>query len=96
MTKPIGYFCSNTMPGDTGLLVDMQQSWGSTFEALNNAQRLWMVQLIALNLFQNDPDSRLDSPRDAELDEVKERLNELSRSDLLGLLEALVNQIKGN
>ncbi len=96
MTKPIGYFCSGTMPGDTGLLADMQESWGSTFESLNNAQRLWMIQEIGLTLFQNDPDSLLDSPRDAELEEVKERFDELSRGQLLGLLDALVAQVKGN
>jgi hypothetical protein len=96
MTKPLGYFCSGTMPGDTGLLADMQESWGSTFEVLNNAQRLWMVQLIGLALFQNDPDSTLDSPRDSEIEEVTERFDELSRSDLLGLLDALVAQLKGN
>jgi hypothetical protein len=84
------------MPGDTGLLADMQESWGSTFESLNNAQRLWMIQEIGLTLFQNDPDSLLDSPRDAELEEVKERFDELSRGQLLGLLDALVAQVKGN
>lgn len=96
MTKPIGYYCSGTMPGDRGLLADMQESWGSTFGSLNNAQRLWLIQQIGWSLFQDDPDSHLDSPRDAELEEVKERFEELSRSDLLGLLEALVAQVKGN
>ena len=84
------------MPGDTGLLADMQESWGSTFEALNNAQRLWIIEQVSWSLFENEPDSHLDSPRDAELQEVKERFEELSRSDLLGLLEALIAQVKGN
>lgn len=84
------------MPGDTGLLADMQESWGSTFEALNNAQRLWMIQQVSWSLFQDDPDSHLDSPRDAETEEVVQRLDELSRGQLLGLLDALVAQVKGN
>ncbi|MBN3925636.1 hypothetical protein [Nostoc sp. NMS4] len=96
MTKPIGYFCSGTMPGDTGLLADMQESWGSTFEAINNAQRLWMIQQISSTLSQNYLESNLDSPRDSEVKEVAERLDELSPGQLLGLLDALVAQVKGN
>ena len=96
MTKPIGYFCSGAMPGDTGLIADMQESWGSTFEALNNAQRLWIIQLVGQTLFQADPNSVLDSPHDEEIEEATERLEELSRYELLSLLEALVSQIKSS
>ncbi len=96
MTKPIGYFVSGTMPGDTGLLADMQESWGSTFEAINNAQRLWMIEQISSTLSQNYPESNLDSPRDSEIKEVAERLDELSPGQLLGLLDALVAQVKSN
>lgn len=96
MTKPIGYFVSGTMPGDTGLLADMQESWGSTFEAINNAQRLWMIEQISSTLSQNYPESNLDSPRDSEIKEVADRLDELSPGQLLGLLDALVAQVKSN
>jgi len=84
------------MPGDTGLLADMQESWGSTFEAINNAQRLWMIEQISSTLSQNYPESNLDSPRDSEIKEVAERLDELSPGQLLGLLDALVAQVKSN
>ena len=84
------------MPQDEGLIADMQSSWGSTFDALNNAQRLWILQSVGLNLFNADPNSILNSEHDDEIEEAIERLDELSRSDLLGLLEALVGQIKNN
>jgi hypothetical protein len=96
MTKPIGYFCSGAMPGDTGLIADMQESWGSCFEALNNSQRLWIIQQVGLTLFQADPNSVLDSPDDEEIEEATERLEELSRYELLSLLFALVSQVKTN
>ena len=96
MSKPIGYFCSGAMPGDEGLISDMQQSWGSCFEALNNAQRLWIIQLVGQTLFQADPNSTLDSPHDEEIEEATERLEELPRYELLSLLEALVSQVKSS
>ena len=96
MTKPIGYFCSGAMPQDEGLIADMQSSWGSTFEVLNNAQRLWMLQSVGLNLFNADQNSTVNSEHDDEIEEAIERFDELSESDLLGLLEALVGQLKNN
>ena len=94
MTKPIGYFCSGSMPGDTGLIADMQESWGSTFEALNNAQRLWIIHQVGLHLFMSDPEHSQDREHDHEVEEVTERLDELNRYELLALLEAVVNQVR--
>jgi len=96
MTKPIGYFCSGSMPGDTGLIADMQESWGSTFEALNNAQRLWIIHQVGLHLFMADQEHSQDREHDEEVEEATERLNELNRYELLSLLEALVSQVKSN
>lgn len=78
------------------LLDEMKESWGQTFEALNNAQRLWMLQSVGLNLFNADSNSTLNSEHDDEIEEAIERLDELLRSDLLELLEALVGQLKTN
>ena len=94
MTKPIGFFCSGAMPGDTGLIAEMQDAWGSTFAALNNAQRLWIIHQTGLHLFLADPEHSQDREHDDEVEDVTERLNELSHSELLGLLEALVSQVK--
>ena len=38
MTKFLGYYCG-AFPKDESLLNDMVESWGGTFEKLNNAQR---------------------------------------------------------
>lgn len=78
------------------LLDDMKESWGSTFDALNNAQRLWILQSVGAYLFNADPNSILDSEHDEEIEEAIERFDELSNNDLLGLLEALVGQLKSN
>lgn len=96
MTKPLGYFCDGAMPGDTGLIAEMQNCWGSTFEALNNAQRLWIIHQIGYVLFEAHPEHSEDREHDDEVEEVIERLNELPRSELLGLLEALVAQVKSS
>ena len=81
---------------DFTLLDEMKESWGQTFETLNNAQRLWILQAVGSYLFNTDPNSTLDSEHDSEIEEAIERFDELSRSDLLGLLEALVGQLKSN
>jgi len=81
---------------ENSLLDEMKESWGQTFEELNNAQRLWILQSVGLTLFQADPDSVLDSEHDSEIEEATERLDELSRYELLALLEALVAQVKSN
>ncbi|MBW4607341.1 MAG: hypothetical protein KME22_08965 [Hassallia sp. WJT32-NPBG1] len=94
MTKPIGYFCSGAMPGDTGLIAEMQDAWGSTFAALSNTQRLWIIHQTALHLFMADPTHCDDREHDDEVEDVTERLAEISYSECLGLLEALVSQVK--
>lgn len=91
--KTLGYY-AGAFPNDEGLLNDMTESWGGTFEALNNAQRLWLVRSIANLLFEQHPMSEEDAENDEEVEEVIERLDELSQGDMLGLLEALVAQLK--
>jgi len=78
------------------LIDEMKESWGQTFEALNNAQRLWMLQSVSSYLFNADPNSTLNSEHDQEIEEAIERFDELSRYELLALLEALVAQVKSN
>ncbi|MBW4504865.1 MAG: hypothetical protein KME57_36315 [Scytonema hyalinum WJT4-NPBG1] len=93
MSKPIGYFCNHT-PGDSGLLGDMEESWGSTFEQLNNSERLWMLFSLIGNI-------TADASENYEPGEIREyivpaieRFGELSFSDQLGLAQALIEQIK--
>ncbi|OKH47309.1 hypothetical protein NIES2101_24020 [Calothrix sp. HK-06] len=93
MPKFVGYYCG-AFPKDEGLLNDMVETWGGTFEKLNNAQRLWIVKSIANVLFEQHPMSEQDAPNDSEVEEVIERLNELMPGDMVGLLEALIAQIK--
>jgi len=78
------------------LIDEMKESWGETFDALNNAQRLWMLQSVGSYLFNADPNSTLNSEHDEEIEEAIERFDELSRYELLALLEALVAQVKSS
>lgn len=93
MSKFLGYYCGK-FPSEDGLLADMVESWGGTFEKLNNAQRLWILKNTAENLFYKDPNSEQDLPNDYQVEEALERLDELSDGDKLGLIEALTAQLK--
>jgi ATP-dependent RNA circularization protein (DNA/RNA ligase family) len=91
MTKPIGFFTSYT-PGDGGLLQDMEESWGATFEALTPYQRAYLIAAVSTEIFSQYESE--DNENDSEVEEVTERLGELGFGDLLGLMEALINQAK--
>lgn len=90
MTKPIGYY-TNYAPGQEGLLADMQETWGSSFEKLNEAERAWMIYQLGYQLWQDAEGSVNES---VELG-VQRAQVELKNWDKLGLVAALVDQIKG-
>lgn len=86
--KPIGYYTAYT-PGDEGLLAEMQEAWGAQFQKLKNTERLWMIVKLAEDVCAEQEDDIR-----ASVEEAMTRLDELSASDKLGLIEALVNQAK--
>ncbi len=91
MTKPLGYFCSGAMPGDTGLIAEMQESWGTQFQNLNQQQRFWMLMRLAEDFCaaEGEPESDFDS----EVEEAESRFKELSPGSRMGLLQALAAQV---
>lgn len=92
MTKPLGFY-TNYTPGDTGLLEEMQSCWGATFHELNNVDRLWMISKLADELCAElDEDDQVLS--DGVEEAVERSSSELSVSDRLGLMLALVNQAR--
>jgi hypothetical protein len=94
MSKPLGYY-TNYTSGDSGLLGDMEESWGSTFSKLNNIDRLWMISKIADNLCADICQEQEIEDLSEHVEEVVERVDtELSRLDKLGLMEALLAQAK--
>jgi hypothetical protein len=93
MVKFLGYYCGN-FPNEDGLLQEMVEAWGGTFEKLNNAQRLWLLHTLAYELFEKDPNSSADNEHDQQIEEVTERFSEIPDSSKLGLMEALVAQLK--
>ena len=93
MSQPLGYFCSYT-PGDGGLLGDMEESWGSQFQELNNSERLWLLFTLLGTMSADTSDHYDPYAVDSSIVPVGERFRELGFSDQLGLAEALINQIK--
>ncbi len=91
--KPLGYYVAHT-PGDGGLLEEMQEAWGAQFQQLTNVERLWMIVKLA-----EDACAEISETDDDDVDESVEqamtRLDELSTSSKVGLILALVNQIRG-
>jgi hypothetical protein len=86
--KPIGYY-TNYTPGDDGLLAEMQEVWGAQFQKLNHTERLWMIVKLAEDVCAEEDDDIRES-----VEEAMERMDELSRGDKLGLIDALINQVK--
>jgi hypothetical protein len=93
MSKPIGYYCNYT-PGDDGLLGEMEEAWGSYFQALNNSERIWMLSTLT-GLMCADKTENYD-PYDVgdRITDATERFHELSYSDQLGLAAAILDQLK--
>jgi hypothetical protein len=93
MTRPIRYYVS-TNPGDNPLLDEIEESWGSTFEALNNCQKLWMINMLS-DLALNDPAVFADHELDDEVSELTVRAErELELHQKIRLIEALIVQVK--
>ncbi|GAX43426.1 hypothetical protein NIES4075_44390 [Tolypothrix sp. NIES-4075] len=93
--KPLGYYTSYA-PGDESLLSEMEESWGAQLQSLTNVERTWMILKIAENLCADFANETEDDSVRKGVEKAVERIceNELSTSDQLGLLEALVNQVK--
>ena len=99
MSHPIGYYTSfdpianvsAALPaGAEGLLAEMQQAWGAQFQELNNAERLWMIVQLA-----EDVCAEVEEDIHESVEQAMERMDELSVGDRLGLILALINQVRG-
>ncbi|MBD2341647.1 hypothetical protein H6G64_32415 [Calothrix sp. FACHB-156] len=94
VSKPIGYYTSYT-PGKSGLLENLQQQWGATFEKMTRQQKLYLVVGLALNLSSQYQDTCQDTSINQEIASIPQQVvKHLSTSDQEGLLEALVAQIR--
>ncbi|MDZ7960762.1 MAG: hypothetical protein RMY34_23260 [Aulosira sp. DedQUE10] len=85
--KPIGFYANNQNP----LIADMEESWGSRFENLNEASKAWMIYQLGYQLWFNDAEGQVTD----EAEEAIARAQiELKPQEKLRLLEALINQLK--
>lgn len=90
MSKPLGYYTSHT-PGTDSLLNDMEESFGSYFESLNETELLLMLNQLSQFLFTDNADGEVGSLCELALNRAE---NELSVGDKLGLIQFLVARIK--
>jgi hypothetical protein len=75
------------------LFDEMQEAWGSTFEVLNNSERLWLLSSVTGAMTAGVSEDY--EPMDVgDLAPVTERFNELSFYEQVALAEALIHQIK--
>lgn len=93
MIKPIGYYTSYT-PGEPGLLEELQQQWGATFEKMTRQQKLYLVVALASNLGCQCKDTCQDMSINQEIASTSQQVQSLTTSDQEGLLAALIAQIR--
>ncbi|MBN3948441.1 MAG: hypothetical protein HWQ38_19085 [Nostoc sp. NMS7] len=90
MPRLLGYWTNFTL-SDNSLLSEMEQLWGSQLQGLSNAERLWMIQKLAYYLWLGVDESVSDRVKSLTEDtEVR-----IPDADKLGLIQALVEQLKG-
>ncbi|MBN3957493.1 hypothetical protein [Nostoc sp. NMS8] len=90
MSKPLGYYTAHT-PGDGSYLELLEERYGATFEKITKKEKLFLVAAIADQLCaEQDGDPRI------EIKQLPSEMykNSLADSDLMGLLEALIAQIR--
>jgi len=97
MTKPIGYYCSVT-PGDGSFLDELQEEFGSTFEELSRIEKLVLLHSLTTNLLQTEVNTVGGYPASQaqmRMTPVMKDINEnLLVGEYLGLIDAIVNQLK--
>ena len=90
MNKPLGYY-TNYTPGDEGLLAEMQETFGAQLQALNNSQRFWMIIRLAESF---SDENETENEHNSDVENSIERFDELTEGDRIGLMSALVAQVK--
>jgi hypothetical protein len=91
MTKPLGYY-TNYTPGDTGVLAEFEEAYGSQLEGLNKAEKLAFIGLIALDLCCL---ASISIPYRSEIYNWMPKIREtLSPEDREALLSALIDSAR--
>ncbi|MCC5622815.1 hypothetical protein [Nostoc sp. CHAB 5715] len=89
MSKPIGYFTGYTI-NDGSLVESLQEEYGSTFELMTQHEKLFLISAISAQLCDQAPGKCRD-----EIYVVGHQINSsLPKHDRIGLIEALINQIR--
>ncbi|MEH2085989.1 hypothetical protein [Nostoc sp.] len=91
MTHPVGYYTGYT-PGDSGLLAEMQETYGAQLQGLNRADKLCLITLISADLSCLASTEQLHS---GDLFSLMLAIKgQLAISDREGLLECLISGVR--
>ena len=89
MARSLGYYGAkmNGFEYSSPLIQDMVETWGDDLSGINNKTTLLLIAALATaTAAQNST-----TPVDPNLSEVLERIDELSESDKISLIQALAN-----
>ncbi|MDF5714288.1 MAG: hypothetical protein PUP93_10440 [Rhizonema sp. NSF051] len=91
MARNLGYYVNYT-PKDGGLFGEMESYFGSTFQNMTPTEKCWLIYKMGYQLWFHDADA--DGVSEA-VEEAEQRIEEeLSVGDRLGLLQAILDQLK--
>jgi hypothetical protein len=88
MDKPLGYY-TNYIPGRSGLLEYLTETYGAYLEKLTVREKLYLIQAIANNL-----SIRANDDINGRVYSLQHEIFRLSTSDQEGLIEAMIAQIR--
>ncbi|MGB3757269.1 MAG: hypothetical protein WBA07_12995 [Rivularia sp. (in: cyanobacteria)] len=88
MTKPLGYY-TNYIPGKSGLLEYLQETYGSCLQGLSVREKLYLIRAIADNLIL-----RASGDIRGQVHPLSHEIFRLPTSDQEGLIEALIAQLR--
>ncbi len=90
MTQPLGYY-TNYTPGDSGVLDDIQETYGAQLQKLNRTEKLALIVIIASDLCCL---GSTDLPYRSEVFNWMAPIKELPIHDREGLIQCLISGVR--
>lgn len=84
MAEPIGKYCDTS----NRLIQDIAETFGDTLGAMTQSDALWLIGRVSHEAWA---ELDIDYPPSDEAEAVRDRLHELSTSEKIALLQALIN-----
>lgn len=85
MGRPLTFYGLNALRNE--LIKDVTETWGHGLDDLTPADALWLIARIAHETWQEEPSNL---PPSSQAEEVVDRIHELSYSEKLSFLQAII------